>query len=115
MRAAIAAAFAAILLAGPAAAQFTGPSALGQDSTVAAAAAARPGTYVTLTGRVQAHLRGDYFRFADDSGDIRVEIAEGVWGGRAVGPDTRVRLVGEVDRTGGGATYVWVKSLSVID
>lgn len=115
MRRSLFAAFLAILAvtAPPASAQFTGPSARGQDMTVAAAAAARPGTYVTLGGNVVAHLRGDYFLFRDASGEIRVEIAEGVWGGRPVGADTRVRLVGEVDRGAGGAVYVWIKSLEV--
>ena len=101
------------LVASTALAQFTGPSARGQEMTVAAAAAARPGTYVTMTGAVTAHLREDYYLFRDGSGEIRVEIADGVWGGRSVGPDDRVRLVGEVDRGAGGAVYVWIKALEL--
>lgn len=108
-------ALALLLAAGAAQAEFTGPSARGQEVTVAAATAARPGTYVTMTGSVVSHLREDYYLFRDASGEVRVEIADGVWGGRQVGPDMRVRLVGEVDRGGGGAVYVWIKSLDIVN
>jgi uncharacterized protein (TIGR00156 family) len=103
-----------LALTAPASAQFTGPSARGQEMTVAAATAARPGTYVTLSGNIVAHLRGDYFQFRDASGEVRVEFAEGVWGGRPVSPESRVRLVGEVDRGAGGTVYVWIKSLDIL-
>lgn len=97
-----------------AAAQFTGPSARGQAMTAAAAAEARTGTYVTLTGRIEAHLREDYFSFRDDSGAVRVEIENDVWQGRPVSPETRVRLVGEVDRGIGGGVYVWISALDIL-
>lgn len=112
---ALAATLALLLLPATAAAQFTGPSARGQEMTVAAAQKARPGSYVTLTGRIAAHLREEYYRFVDDSGEIRVEIPDGLWAGRQVGPDQTVRLLGEVDRTMGGARYVWIKSLDVVE
>jgi uncharacterized protein (TIGR00156 family) len=106
------AALIALALSAPVAqAQFTGPSARGQEMTVAAATAARPGTYVTMTGTVVSHLRGDYYLFRDASGEVRVEIEDDVWRGRSIGPETRVRLVGEVDRGSGGSVYVWIKSL----
>jgi hypothetical protein len=35
---------------------------------------------------------------------------------RLVGRRTRrVRIVGEVDRTSGGAVYVWIKSLDIVN
>jgi uncharacterized protein (TIGR00156 family) len=102
-------------LAAPAAAQFTGPSIEGQTATVAAAQEARIGAYMTLTGRVLAHLREDYYRFADDTGEMRVEIEPGAWRGQRVGPETTVRLMGEVDRSLAGTRYLWVKSLTVVD
>jgi uncharacterized protein (TIGR00156 family) len=101
------------LLAATAMAQFTGPSASGRPATVAEARDARLGSYVTLTGHIVNHQRSDYFTFRDDSGEIRVEIEPGVFGGRKVGPDTRVRLLGEVDR-GIAGRYIWVKSLEVL-
>ena len=103
-----------LLAAAPAAAQFTGPSARGQETTAAAAAAARPGTYVTMSGSIVSHLRGEYFLFRDASGEVRVEIEDSVWRGRPVSPETRVRLVGEVDRGVGGAVYVWIRSLDIL-
>lgn len=96
-----------------ASAQFTGPSAAGRPGTVAEARDARLGSYITLTGHVVNHQRGEYFTFRDDTGEIRVEIANNVWNGRKVGPDTKVRLLGEVDR-GVAGRYVWVKSLEVL-
>ena len=102
-----------ILSAPVAMAQFTGPGASGRPATVADARDARLGSYVTLTGHVVDHQRSDYFTFRDGTGDIRVEIAPGVFAGRKVGPDTKVRLLGEVDR-GPAGRYVWVKSLEVL-
>lgn len=50
----------AALAAAPAAAQFTGPSARGVETTVEAARSARVDSYVTVTGRIVSHLREDY-------------------------------------------------------
>lgn len=97
----------------PAVAQFTGPSVQGAPTTVANALNARPGTYVTMDGSIVAHLRGDYYQFSDGSGEIRVEIASETFGGQRVGPQSRVRIMGEVDQSSSGR-YVWVKSLSLI-
>lgn len=101
------------LLASHPLAQFSGPSVAGRPSTVAEARDARLGSYVTLTGNIVDHLRSDYYTFRDQTGDIRVEIATSVWRGRAVGPDDKVRLLGEVDR-GVGGRYIWVKSLDLL-
>jgi len=94
-------------------AQFTGPSATGQQTTVKQVNQARLGTYVTVTGHLVAHLRGSYFTFRDATGDIRVEIENSVWENRQIGPDTKVRLLGEVDQ-GVAGRYLWVKSLQVV-
>ena len=98
-------------------AQFTGPSAAtsSRPSAVAAISRARPGSYVTLTGKTVPVLnqRSDYFLFRDATGDIRVEISSPVFAGRAVTPETRVRLVGEVD-VGLAGRYVWIQSLEIL-
>ena len=96
-----------------ASAQFSGPSASGRASTVVDARDVRLGSYVTSTGHVVNHQRGDYFTFRDETGEIRVEIGRNVWNGRKVGPNDKVRLLGEVDR-GPAGRYVWVKSLEVL-
>ena len=100
----------AALLAAPAAAQFTGPSVQGQPTSVADAQNSPAGRYVTLEGNIVAHLREDYYTFRDATGEIRVEIPGATFGGRQISPDTRVRIMGEVD-TGRSGRYVWVKSL----
>ncbi len=96
-----------------ASAQFTGPSTRGQPSTVAQVGSARPGTYVTLTGNIIAHQRGDFYTFRDSTGEMRVEIGSDVFNGRRVAPETNVRLMGEVD-TGLTGRYVWVKTLDIV-
>jgi uncharacterized protein (TIGR00156 family) len=94
-------------------AQFTGPSATGQQATVKLVHQARLGTYVTVTGHLVAHLRGNYFTFRDATGDIRVEIENSVWENRQIGPDIKVRLLAEVDQ-GFAGRYLWVKSLQIV-
>jgi uncharacterized protein (TIGR00156 family) len=101
------------LEAGPAAAQFTGPAETGADSTVAAAVQSLPGSRVALTGSIVAHLGEDYYIFRDETGEIRVEIEHGVWRGRPVGPETRLRIAGEVDGLP-GRRYVWVETLDIL-
>ena len=102
------------LLASNASAQFTGPEATGRTSTVAQVREARLGSYVTVTGNIVAHQREDYFTFRDASGDIRIEIENSVWQNRPVGPETKVRLLAEVDQ-GVAGRYLWVKSLQIVD
>jgi uncharacterized protein (TIGR00156 family) len=95
-------------------AQFTGPGATGQEITVAQIADTRLGSYVTVTGNIVAHQREDYFTFRDATGEIRVEIGNSVWQNRKIAPETKVRLLGEIDR-GPAGRYLWVKSLQVVD
>ena len=104
---------AAALAAGPALAQFPGPSEQSAAATVAQARAAPIGTYMTLEGYVTVHLGEDYYRFTDGTDEIRVEIPYGAFAGRPVGPETRVRLRVEVDR-GLGGRYLWVEALEVL-
>lgn len=102
------------LLTANVSAQFTGPNAAGRATTVEQARGARLGSYVTVTGNIVAHQRSDYFTFRDKSGEIRVEVESPVWQGRAVKPDTKVRLLAEVD-SGSGGRYLWVKSLEILE
>lgn len=101
------------LMAANAMAQFTGPSTIGRPSTVAEIQNASWGSYVTVTGHIVEHQRQDYYTFRDATGDIRVEIEVATWQGRPVDPETKVRLLAEVDR-GVTGRYLWVKSLEVI-
>lgn len=107
-------ALATALFAATASAQFTGPGASGREHTVDQIADVRLGSYVTVTGNIVAHQREDYYTFRDATGEIRVEIANSVWRDREISPETRVRLLGEVDR-GSAGRYLWVKSLEIVD
>jgi uncharacterized protein (TIGR00156 family) len=104
-----------LLLSSTSFAQFTGPSSTGRISTVTEARNAPVDTYVTVTGNIVAHLREDYYTFRDQTGEVRVEIEPGVWRNRKIGPDTKVRLVAEVDRNAAGTIYLWVESLQIVD
>ncbi len=103
-----------ILLASTALAQFTGPSVAGRVVSVAQAKDSLPGRYVTVSGHIAAHLRGDYYSFRDGTGEIRVEIEDKAWLGRQIGPETKVRLLAEVD-LGPTGRYLWVKSIDLVD
>jgi len=97
-----------------ASAQFTGPSVAGKASTVQQAQQARLGSYLTLTGHIVAHQREHYYVFRDASGELRVEIEPEVWQGRRIGPETLVRLHGEIDQ-GMRGRYLWVKTLQAVN
>jgi uncharacterized protein (TIGR00156 family) len=103
-----------LLSTGSASAQFTGPSVAGKEATAAEARRSPAGSYVRLEGSVVAHLRDDYDRFRDASGEIRVEIGDAVWDGQEVGPSDTVRLLGELDRTHAAVPFVWVKTLELV-
>ncbi len=40
---------------------------------------ARFGAYITLTGKIVAHIREEYYLFRDETGEIRVEIENEFW------------------------------------
>ena len=95
--------------------QFVGPETTGQVSTVQEANSARIGSYITVEGQIVDHLRDDYYTFRDETGEIRIEVTDRVWGNRTVTPDTQVRLLAEIDRTLAGVRYLWVKTLEVVE
>lgn len=94
-------------------AQFVGSNVSGQERTVSQIRDARIGTYVVLTGNIVDHQREEYFTFRDATGTITVEIENRVWQRRDITPETRVRIMGEVDRNRKGR-YIWVNSLDII-
>ena len=81
-----------------ASAQFVGPSKARHLTTVEQAQAARRGQDVTLEGFVVKHLRGNYYMFRDETGEMRAEIDRHLWRNRRVTSETPVRLIGEIDR-----------------
>lgn len=75
---------------------FSGPS-LNQLS-VAEAKKLRDGTHVKLVGKIEKHLGGENYQFADDTDNAIVEIDHDVWRGLTVGPDETVIIYGEIDK-----------------
>ena len=67
---------------------------------------------MTLQGNLVSHLREDHYMFGDKTGEIRVEISPGRFGGKQVGPEDSVAIMGEIDQ-GLRGRYIWVKSLSL--
>ncbi|WP_347266087.1 NirD/YgiW/YdeI family stress tolerance protein [Paracoccus sp. (in: a-proteobacteria)] len=110
---AIAFSVAAALAGTPALAQFVGPSKT-KATTVAEAAEARPDTRVILTGNIIGHQREEYYTFKDHTGTITAEIDRIAFRGKTVGPETNVRLHGEVER-GIRGRYIDVNRLEVVE
>lgn len=99
-------------LAAAAQAQFTGPSRT-ETVTVTAAQSMGFGRYVTLEGSIVAHLREDLYVFRDETGEITVEIGGEQFRGRQIGPNDRVRLMGEIDRSRSGQRYISTETFTV--
>jgi uncharacterized protein (TIGR00156 family) len=78
----------------------------------------RLGREVTLEGHVVQHLREDYYKFQDSTGSVRIELERGVTRGRifgrSFGPETKVRIVGDVDR-GFFGRYISVERFTILD
>lgn len=77
---------------------YTGPGAITQVSTVAAALDAADDTPVVLQGQIVKRLQDELYEFKDASGTIQVEIDNEDWPAQAVSERAMVKLSGEVDR-----------------
>jgi uncharacterized protein (TIGR00156 family) len=105
----------AVLLTSPglAEAQYHGPNAA-SVGTASAARSAHDDTMAVLEGVLTQKVGDDGYEFRDDTGTIRVEIDEEAFPvGVPVGPATRVRLIGEVDKAW-GSVEVDVKRLELM-
>jgi uncharacterized protein (TIGR00156 family) len=89
---------AALILAAPAVAQFSGPG-QGSVTTVAEALEARDDTPFDITGNIVEQIRDDYFIFEDATGTMVAEIERRQFRNQPVTPETTVRITGEVDRS----------------
>lgn len=78
---------------------FSGPTGSPDGcSTVAMALKARDDTYCALEGHIINRISRDRYTFRDHTGSIVVDIDDKDFRGMTVTPETRVRLIGEVDR-----------------
>lgn len=82
----------------------------GQQTTVAAASEMRVGSYVTLVGKITGHQSEDYYTFADNTGQMRVQIPSEAMQGQQIDQSQQVQLMGEID-SGPQGRYLWVKSM----
>jgi len=83
----------------PALAGFTGPGAHQYKViTVKEAATLADDAKVVLEGNILRELRHEHYLFKDASGEIEVEIDDEDLQGIEVTPQSRLRIIGEVDR-----------------
>jgi uncharacterized protein (TIGR00156 family) len=84
-----------------------------QRQHLAQARESLPGTHVTLTGNLVAHVRGEFYTFRDASGEMRVEVDHDIWRNRGVNPASKVQPFRKVD-LGISGRHVSVDSLQIV-
>ncbi len=85
-----------------------------QQISVAGAKQLSDDARVSLEGFITGHLRGDYYLFRDESGEIGIEIDADIRSGKKIGPDTGVRIHGELENES-GFVYIEVYRLDVYE
>ena len=76
---------------------YTGPGAVTQVTSVAAALKAADDTPVLLQGQIVKRLQDELYEFKDASGTIHVEIDDEHWPAQAISETAVVKISGEVD------------------
>jgi len=69
---------------------------------------------VTLQGRILYNIRSEYYRFSDETGQIRVEIPPRVWGNLRVTAEDFIEITGTVDRNFLRRNYIEVRSIRIL-
>ncbi|WP_368565588.1 NirD/YgiW/YdeI family stress tolerance protein [Pseudoxanthomonas sp. UTMC 1351] len=96
-------------------AQYLGPGATPEVTTVFAANSAADDTPATLEGKLVRKISHDDYEFKDDTGSMRVEIDDDVLSlGRSIDASTKLRLIGEVDK-GMIAVEIDVKRVEIVE
>ena len=111
-----------LCLAVPALAGFSGPAATGgfagpgprEINQAAQVQTAQDEMPCVLTGNIIEQIRHDKYTFQDASGTVVVEIENKVFGNNNVTPQTRVKLVGEVDRKRQRPNEVEIRYLEIV-
>jgi uncharacterized protein (TIGR00156 family) len=101
-------------LAAAASGQYYGPGSGPVGNTVAAARELPDDAPVVLEGYIIRQLRREHYVFRDATGEIQVEIDDKKWVGRRVGPETKVRIIGEMDRKMFRSNEIEVKQIEVL-
>lgn len=96
-------------------AQYVGPSTVKTPGTVAEVLKAPVDDQeVVLRGRILEKLSKDKYRFADNSGEIRVEIDLEDFRGQTISDSTVVEIRGEVETSFVKSPEIDVKHLTVV-
>jgi uncharacterized protein (TIGR00156 family) len=82
--------------------------------TVADALQLRDDAPVILQGRIVRHIRSEYFLFADETGDIRIEIPPRVWSDLRITQDDMIEITGIIDRHLFVRNRVYVRSIRIL-
>lgn len=89
----------AVLAAGQAAAQYTGPSSVPVTTVKQLLDQGKDEQQVVLRGRIASHDGGDRYTFRDATGSLKVEIdAHALPAGRPFDDKAQVELLGEFDK-----------------
>lgn len=94
---------------------YTGPSTVPVMTARQLLDTGKDDQYVTLRGKLIRHTGGKHYDFADQSGQVRVEIAPDVFPANvAIDATTEVELTGEFDKERFGTSEVEVKQLRAV-
>ena len=100
----------------PAQAQFEGPGAQSQLTTVEAVAnQANDDQTVQLQGSILEQVGDEKYTFADDTGEIRVEIDDELFRNQRITPDVTVAIYGEVEKDFMRSPEIDVEELSIVE
>jgi uncharacterized protein (TIGR00156 family) len=89
---------AVLLLATSVYAGFKGPGAIPKVETVQSISNLHDDRNVTLEGYLIKKIKSEHYLFKDGTGEIEVEIDDEDFRGKQVTPQTRIRIIGEVDK-----------------
>lgn len=97
-------------------AQFDGPGAQSQLTTVEAVAnQANDDQTVQLQGSIIEQVGDEKYIFADDTGEIRVEIDDELFRNQRITPDMTVAIYGEVEKDFMRSPEIDVEELSIVE
>ncbi len=71
-------------------------------------------TYVTMQGNITSQVGHEKYMFKDETGTLKIEIDDDDWNGLVVGPEDRIQIQGEVDKSWTKPTKIEVDSIQII-
>lgn len=83
------------------------------DASISAANAAADGTQLVVTGEIVQQVDKEHLLLRDSSGQINVTVDEDILGKVKFAPDSRVRVLGKIDRNSERSVLI-AKSVSVV-